>query len=279
MSKENKTIKQHHWLQHNKPNNIFRRDIDFYSESIEDAHEKAIPFLTEKKHRRNEANEATYRVLNHWEALGIIDQRPEGKGWRKYAFLDFVWLDIIQHLRSFGYPNEKIKVAYQWLTEGGKISVAQQFFFIRYAVLAMGNKPVYVLVFKDGNIDFATFQEIRNSEMLGMLDNHISIHLNPLIFKYHPNPVKKKLRPPIECYSETNTEESQILNNIRSGNFESITIKMKDGKVTFIESEEHVNSSTRIIDILKQGNFQDIELKQRDGKVISLKRTLKHKVI
>ena len=51
--------------------------------------------------------------------------------------------------------------------------------------------------------------------------------------------------------------------------FESIKIKMKDGKIGIIEGTEKVTTKNkRVVDLLKGEDFQNIELKQENGKVV-----------
>ena len=41
------------------------------------------------------------RVLNHWHKIGVIDDdRPEGKGWRKFSISEMMWISIVKTLRS-----------------------------------------------------------------------------------------------------------------------------------------------------------------------------------
>jgi len=276
LSKEKK-FKVHYWLEKEYPYNVLRFNTMEQDEVFGKAFDKYKPFFSEKKHSKTNLSESTYRVLNHWEKLGLIDQRPDGKGWRKYAILDFVWLDIAHQLRRFGYPNEKIKKAYDKLSEDGRIPVAKQFFFNYYSTLVLFDIPVYVVVFEDGDIDFGTFQELKFTTRMGHLKNHIQIFLNPLILKFLK--LKEPYNPDRLKLSSLSKDENQVIDNLRSGNYESVKIKMKDGKINLIESEELVNSKNKIIDLLKEGNFQDIELKQRDGNIVSIKRTIKMKTM
>jgi DNA-binding transcriptional MerR regulator len=53
---------------------------------------------------------ATYRAINHWESEGLIpDRREEGQRWRRFSFVDFVWIKMIDQLRALGINLETIK--------------------------------------------------------------------------------------------------------------------------------------------------------------------------
>ena len=44
-----------------------------------------------------------YRVINHWDEKGIIRYSRKGKvSNRKYSFVDFIWIKIVNELRTFG---------------------------------------------------------------------------------------------------------------------------------------------------------------------------------
>jgi DNA-binding transcriptional MerR regulator len=53
----------------------------------------------------------SYRVLNHWENVGLIDNsREEGQRWRRFTFVEFVWVRMIDEMRKVGLPVEIIKL-------------------------------------------------------------------------------------------------------------------------------------------------------------------------
>ena len=44
-----------------------------------------------------------YRVINHWDEKGIIRFSRAGEaGNRKFSFIDFIWIKVVNELRSFG---------------------------------------------------------------------------------------------------------------------------------------------------------------------------------
>lgn len=51
-----------------------------------------------------------YRVINHWDEKGIIRFGRENKDHnRKFSFVDFVWIKVVNELRSFGVGLDVIK--------------------------------------------------------------------------------------------------------------------------------------------------------------------------
>jgi DNA-binding transcriptional MerR regulator len=56
--------------------------------------------------------ELKQREVNHWDSYGLIDLPRETNGeWRKFSFLDYIWLHLIKELRSMGVPLEIINKA------------------------------------------------------------------------------------------------------------------------------------------------------------------------
>jgi DNA-binding transcriptional MerR regulator len=52
-----------------------------------------------------------YRVINHWDEEGLIHCNRNGDGGdRKFNFADYVWIKVVEELRSFGVPIPTIKM-------------------------------------------------------------------------------------------------------------------------------------------------------------------------
>ncbi|NQY66281.1 MAG: MerR family transcriptional regulator [Flavobacteriales bacterium] len=51
----------------------------------------------------------TSRVLNHWNNKGLLITRKEEKNWKRFSFVDFVWLSIVVELRDRGTSLSDIR--------------------------------------------------------------------------------------------------------------------------------------------------------------------------
>jgi DNA-binding transcriptional MerR regulator len=49
------------------------------------------------------------KTLKAWESAGLLPYLYEGEGWRKFSFLEWVWLECINEFRQLGVSLEKIK--------------------------------------------------------------------------------------------------------------------------------------------------------------------------
>ena len=51
-----------------------------------------------------------YRVINHWDEKGLIHFKRHSKaGSRRFSFADFIWIQLVAELRSFGVSLPVIK--------------------------------------------------------------------------------------------------------------------------------------------------------------------------
>ncbi len=51
-----------------------------------------------------------YRSINHWENSGLIENgRGEARSWRRFSFVEFIWIRMIDEMRKVGLPMDTIK--------------------------------------------------------------------------------------------------------------------------------------------------------------------------
>jgi len=245
---------------------------------FDDRNSTLFKIINEKRNRLDKSK-FTYRIINHWQKEGLIsDDRPSGKGWRSYSLMDMVWLNVITELRKFGYSLEKIKLVKESLISPliNHKEKHQLPFLEVYVALALINKePTYLLVFDNGEALPVTTKEMVNAIQFKTIGNHIQISINNILQKIYP---KKDLKPRFKTFIKLSDEEFELMALVRTGNYESITIKNKDGQIERLEATEHLKADERITELLKSGKFQNIEIKQQGGKVVCVKRTIKKKV-
>jgi DNA-binding transcriptional MerR regulator len=52
-----------------------------------------------------------YRTVLHWDQQGLLEHSREESEWRRYDYIQFVWIKIINELRTFGVPIPIIEKA------------------------------------------------------------------------------------------------------------------------------------------------------------------------
>lgn len=68
----------------------------------------------------------THRWITHWDDLDLIDNRREGTEWRRFSFVEYIWLRIIVRLRQFQMPLSAIKQVKKFLWQPPNLESFQQ---------------------------------------------------------------------------------------------------------------------------------------------------------
>lgn len=223
-----------------------------------------------------ENSELSYRVINSWESLGLINSnRPEGKGWRKYSLLDIVWVNIIIALRKFNLSTEQLISVKSNLS---KLSdkVSSDFPFLElYLTRAFSNIPVSLIVTSNGDAHLLTQDEYTmNREILKSIPDHIVINVNEILQRIFPD---KNLKPIYNGYN-LNEQEEEVIEQIRTGDWKLIEIIGTDGNIDRIDKTVSYDPVERILELLLQHEYQDIVISVAGGKIVKLMNKIKKKM-
>lgn len=224
-------------------------------------------------------SDASSRVVNHWEAEGVVsDPREEGKGWRRYSIIELVWLGAVLELRAFGVPTETLRKAMQNIqaTHFDRSSKpgAPARLFEFYIVRAMRREPVFLLVFASGDVDLATEREYAFTGLLHPLADHVRINLNAVVQKVLP---KLDLKPKHQPGVLLSGKELSIVLALRDDRNRRVTVRLKDGEPDLLEVERAEEGKT-VHDLVKEGPHLDLNVKMRDGRIVHLSSILKEKL-
>jgi DNA-binding transcriptional MerR regulator len=219
----------------------------------------------------------SYRIVNHWQNKGLLsDSRPEGKGWRMFSPMEYVWVCIITELRDFGVPIktlQKVKEILSFLNEFFPNSPFPLLEFYSVNVILSG-LDVYLIVFPNGDEEPINYGEYQTSDDKIGLRNHIKISLNKILQDLYPH---MKITTIKRSSIKTSDEESKLFFLLRTGQYDSIEIKLKSGEIEKINATEFLKNDMRLTDIKKDADFQSIEFIQRYGKTDKIKRTINYK--
>ena len=230
-------------------------------------------FLTEKKTVIRESDIDPILGLC-WMEIGFDQDRPTGSdaSWT-FSILDLIWLQVASSMMDFEIPLATIATARKCLNSMGGVRVSEDVFlslFELYVARAAGKRPCFLLVFPDGEVDLATDDELRLTDLMYPLTHHVRIGLNALVQSVFP---KYDVTPDRTFVTALSTAESTLLCQLRNGNYTSLTVKMSDGRIQRIRATE-VLADAKFSDLLKDSNYQDILFKQRDGKIVGVDRTI-----
>lgn len=52
----------------------------------------------------------SYQIVKFWGAQGLLLNEKEGGKWRKFSFLDYMWLKVLDELRLLGMNCVKFQI-------------------------------------------------------------------------------------------------------------------------------------------------------------------------
>jgi MerR HTH family regulatory protein len=255
--------------------NLFSRGSNF-KKRLEMYHStticKAISAALNVKDHHIKDLPMTYRTINHWESLGLIDcDRKEGTEWREFSIMDQLWLYTIEALREFGLSLDRVKNAKNiFFSPIGNYAFSIMEYYTSCAYILL--EHVFLIVFSDGFAIPLTYSEYQNALKSNWIRNHVQISVNEIIQKIFQDPL---LVPRYKNEALITPQEFEVLHMMRTGDFEEVKIRLNNGSIYLLEGIEDLTGMTKIEDIIRKGNYQDLEVKQENGSVVSVKRTLK----
>lgn len=259
----------------------------------------------------------TYKTINHWDKQDLlVSRRTEESKWRKFSFVEFVWLKMLEQFRSIGIsipilqkvkadvflPVEtediyrvfqKNKALLNELPDGGQkdqlkdrltsgfskgpTSVPMLQFLICETIF--DRTPVSLIVFVDG--DWFPWYENRpgiySNEDRQRIAYHTHVRVSITeIIKDFLVGEKSTYILP-ELHLLTSTE-TKLLEIIHSGEYESITIHFKDSSIKSLDMVKAQPVKRRLVDILSESDYQEIVIKSHQGMVTTIKNTIKMKL-
>ena len=219
-------------------------------------------FLNEQKHKIGE-EKLSSRVLNHWYEVGILeDDRPDGKGWKKFSISELVWIHIIIKLRGFGLDLARIKKVKEEIDIYNSEDNLSKCPFLDFYIIVAMNTPLLVklIVFESGEASINRQIEIDMANQLGMItEDYISIDLNRLIERFFK---KKKIKTDYLGYADIPKSPivQEIEKTLSEKDIESVTIKV--GGKNYLMDKEYLKKSNldakAIIGMLKHAENKEV---------------------
>lgn len=220
------------------------------------------------------------RQQNDWDSRGALPHDRTGdEGWRRFSGRDLFVLMICAELRrSFGVPVERLKYVQDFMLQDGADHLG-------VAIEMMSSLGLGVWLLTDFEKTFIMDSELEFADLwshgfFGGDREHAFalLKLNPLV-----NRLLSCLKDPIRLeahgrgyeiskaaylYGRTRTpEEAEVLEIIRSGDFERVEVTAPDGKVETIRTTARPGAAARLEDLLTEHEYQTLTVVKKDGQV------------
>lgn len=76
-----------------------------------------------EKHFTKKDFPVTYKTMHVWAREGLFpEEKAEERDWRRFSFIEYVWMNLIIRLKSFGMSTESILMAKKFLLEPLRVS-------------------------------------------------------------------------------------------------------------------------------------------------------------
>ena len=205
------------------------------------------------------------RTMNHWQQEGLLPDKCQEKEQQRRSFtlMDIIWIGIIKNLRSIGVDLSFIKKIKKKLNIGLNSCEYSELEF--YTALSFFQKmPCEILIFFDGTAEVGTIDEINLSKEKYGLNSHISLSLNIILQAIFRD---KDLQPIYNTWVDLNEKETKVLEKIKSGKFNNLSLTLKDGEVLELKGGKAYNEKVQFHNIQREFPNQDLQIKMRGGKI------------
>ena len=209
------------------------------------------------------------RLLNHWYKTGIIDDdRPNGKGWKKFSISELVWVQIIFKLRKFGLDLNRIKLAKNYIDIYNELDENSNCLLLDfYIVVAIhSTTPIKIIVFESGQAEIVRQVDIDIANQMEIItEDFIMIDLNKLLDKLF---TKKKIKADYFGQNDANKKSAlvkQIETSVLKENIQSVTVKVND-KDYSIDEKYFVQNKDKANAIFNMLDFGELIVKKHNGK-------------
>lgn len=225
-----------------------------------------------------------YRFVNYLSQTGLLDDRREvsGKGWRKFSYVECIYLNLVVSLRKFGVKAEFIKPIYALFFEQyneQKQAIYMGLDWLDVLIAVHCGTEFELIVKQDGTTllaDPPMMKLFGVSPTEGSLRISMSAIVNKLRAANNMSLVKITNNFGTLGLSEAEISTVLSMRNLREGQ-ERISIKRTKGGKLHVGQEKIVdaddsNFAEKITELMKD-DFADVQLVKRNGKVVNVKQT------
>ncbi len=231
-----------------------------------------------------DATGLTNRQLSDWDARGVTSSSRDGnRSWRRYTPREIFALMVCAELRRrFGTPVERVRFVRDFMLQEG----ADHY---QVAIEMMAKLGVNVWLMTDFERQFVMDTELEFADMWkwgafgGETPAYAFLLLNPLVNKLLAC-LKEPVHLPnhgrgyelVHAVQDATTvrgpEEFKALQLIRSGEYESVEVCLRNGTISRFRLTDHADPSLPIEQLVGTAEFQSMLITLRNGKVVTVGR-------
>lgn len=227
------------------------------------------------RHLEIEKSDVSYRVLTHWDSLGLIEcERDSSQGWRRFNLIETLWLSVIKKARELGLSLEQVSKAKPSFFQ--KISAESCIDFVDYYLIGtiFMRVPTFFLIFPEGHGEFLFHEEVDLNLSIGTIESHTSIFLNPLVNQI----LRKKIEWSFPLQHTVSTKQAHIIDIMNTEDFDYLHILKKKNEITDVRIIKSFSGATKQHELEEGYESVTIENQYENGIVKTRKRTIHKKV-
>lgn len=223
--------------------------------------------LNEKRYQVGDERLSS-RVLNHWYVTGLIaDDRPNGRGWKKFSLSELVWIKIVLTLRGFGLDLKRIRLVRDQFERFNEMDPISEIALLDFFILAAINssEPIKVIVFESGQAEILGQSDLDIAyELDGIQEDFISIDLGLLLNKLI---TKKDIKADYLNYNKLPKDPivEEVEESLKAEDIQSITIRVKN-RDYLVDEEFFLKSRSKANALMKMLRFGKLVENKNDGK-------------
>jgi hypothetical protein len=227
-------------------------------------------------------NKATYRFINYLTSTGLLDDRREatGKGWRKFSYVECIYLNIVIALRKFGVKAEAIKPVHDLFSQSYDEPDQAMYLGLNWLdvlIAVHGGDEMELIIQEDGQVlvcDPQMMTLFGTGASEGSLRISLSTMVNQLRVANGKQPIEVKHSFGDLPLSNAETNAVIGIRDLKQGQ-DMLHIK-KTHKGTLIEKDKVETATDELTDkvnaLLKE-DYSSVRADKRQGKVVNVKKT------
>ena len=191
------------------------------------------------------------RVLNHWASKDILPTglKSDSGEWKKFSFVEIVWLRSVLKMREFGLSIEQISKVRSWVLQwDSKYSNYPWFEF--YIILALfDNQDIYIAILPDGTAELATSFDLERlkQDRGGMSEHFLLISLKNILAEIGTFNVAK-----IKTLRLLDDKEEELLSALNKSDVKEVKARVRNGHIKEIQTVQTYPNNINVGEINKE---------------------------